>query len=174
MVQEIGHIVKIGIKITIGEEEIIVTDVTTETIDTITEIIVDPEKGTVMETAIGRTIDQITKEMIAIKGIVIEVKIVVDQGTETGEIGVVPRECSQSRSESQNRYNNKRQSRDNTRNRDRSESRSSSHLSTNRDRSRCYRCNEYNHFARECPNNNSSSRHTKNVEDSLLRMTDAD
>ena len=31
-------------------------------------------------------------------------------------------------------------------------SRSSSHVSTNRDRSRCYRCNEYDHFARECPN----------------------
>ena len=34
----------------------------------------------------------------------------------------------------------------------RSRSRSSSHVSTNRDRSRCYRCNEYDHFARECPN----------------------
>ena len=31
-------------------------------------------------------------------------------------------------------------------------SRSSSCVSTQRDRSRCYRCNEYNHFARECPN----------------------
>ena len=31
-------------------------------------------------------------------------------------------------------------------------SRSSSHVSTNRDRPRCYRCNEYDHFARECPN----------------------
>ena len=30
--------------------------------------------------------------------------------------------------------------------------RSSSHVSTNRDRLRCYRCNEYDHFARECPN----------------------
>ena len=34
----------------------------------------------------------------------------------------------------------------------RSRSRSSSHVSTNRDRSRYYRCNEYDHFARECPN----------------------
>ena len=89
MVPEIGHIVEIGIKITI-EEEVIVTEVTTGTIDPITEIIVDPEKGTVMEMTIGITIDQITEEMIAIKGMVIEVKITVDQGTETGEIGVVP------------------------------------------------------------------------------------
>ena len=34
----------------------------------------------------------------------------------------------------------------------RSGSRSSSHVSTHRDRSRCYRCNEYDHFTRECPN----------------------
>ena len=27
-----------------------------------------------------------------------------------------------------------------------------SHVSTNRDRSRCYRCNEYDYFTRECPN----------------------
>ena len=33
-----------------------------------------------------------------------------------------------------------------------SRSRSSFHVSTNRDRCRCYRCNEYDHFARECPN----------------------
>ena len=39
-------------------------------------------------------------------------------------------------------------------NRPRSESgsRSSSCVSTNRDRLRCYRCSEYDHFARECPN----------------------
>ena len=90
MVPEIDHIVKIGIKITIEEGEIIVIEVATETIGPITEVTVGPKKGTVMETAIGITIDQITGEMIAIKGMVIEVKIVVDQGTETGGIGVVP------------------------------------------------------------------------------------
>ena len=85
------------------------------------------------------------------------------------------RESSQSRSGSQNRYQSRRQNRDNTRNEDRSESRSrsSSHISTNRDRSRCYRCNEYDHFARECPNN-IPGRSTNNAEDSLLRMTDTD
>ena len=37
--------------------------------------------------------------------------------------------------------------------RSRSDSRSSSssRVITNRDRIRCYRCREYNHFARECP-----------------------
>ena len=33
-----------------------------------------------------------------------------------------------------------------------SKSRSNSRVSTNRDRLRCYRCGEYNHFAQECPN----------------------
>ena len=31
-------------------------------------------------------------------------------------------------------------------------SRSNSHVSTNRDRLRCFRCSEYDHFPRECPN----------------------
>ena len=47
-------------------------------------------------------------------------------------------------------------------------------MSTNRDRSRCYRCNEYDHFAQECPNNNSQGRGIHSTEDSLLKMTDND
>ena len=90
MVPEIDHIVKIGIKVTIEEGDIIVTEAATEIIGPITEITVGPEKGTVTETAIGITIDQITEGMISIKGMVIEVKITVDLGTETGGIGVVP------------------------------------------------------------------------------------
>ena len=39
-----------------------------------------------------------------------------------------------------------------------------------RDRSRCYGCNEYDHFVRECPND-IPSRNTNNAKDSLLRMT---
>ena len=76
-------------------------------------------------------------------------------------IGLGPGIEATSRDKSGNRYrNNQSRSRDrgqrsitNSRDRgDRSRSRSSSCISTNRDRSRCYRCNEYNHFARECPN----------------------
>ena len=48
-----------------------------------------------------------------------------------------------------------------------------SHVSTNRDRSRCYRCNEYDHFARECPNK-TAGRNSSNAEDSLLRMSDTE
>ena len=81
----------------------------------------------------------------------------------------VSRECdrsrlryrSTSRDNSGNGYRNNQsrrrergqRSRTNSRDRGgRSRSRSSSHISTNRDKSRCYRCNEYDHFARECPN----------------------
>ena len=38
------------------------------------------------------------------------------------------------------------------RSRSESRSRSNSRVSTNRDRIRCYRCMEYDHFAMECPN----------------------
>ena len=36
--------------------------------------------------------------------------------------------------------------------RSRSRSRSNSRITTNTDRIRCYRCQEYAHFASECPN----------------------
>ena len=85
------------------------------------------------------------------------------------------RESSQSRSSSrsQNRNESRRQSRNNTRDRDRSESRSrsTSHVSTNRDRCRCYRCNEYDHFARECPND-ATDGSSDDMGGSLLRMLD--
>ena len=38
------------------------------------------------------------------------------------------------------------------RRREESHSRSNSRVSTNHDRVRCYRCQEYNHFVSECPN----------------------
>ena len=112
--------------------------------------------------------------MIVVKGMVIGAKIMADLGTEIegteaapGRVpspGVVPK--TDPKIEGRDR--------DDIRNRDRSESRSrsSSHMSTNRDRSRCYRCNEYDNFSREYPNN-TPGRNTNNAKDSLLRMTDA-
>ena len=52
-------------------------------------------------------------------------------------------------------------------------SRSSSHISTNQDRSRCYRCNEYDHFARECPND-TTDRNSDDAKGFLLRVLDTD
>ena len=89
MVPETDHIVEIGIKIAIGEGEITVTEVAIEIIGPITEAIVGPKMETVTEMTIGTIIDQTTEGTIVIKGMVIEVKIVVDLGTETGGIGVV-------------------------------------------------------------------------------------
>ena len=54
-----------------------------------------------------------------------------------------------------------------------SRSRSSSHISINRDRCRCYRCNEYDHFARECPNKVTDGS-SDDMGGSLLRMLDPD
>ena len=61
----------------------------------------------------------------------------------------------------------------NTRDRSESRSRSSSHVSTNRDRCRCYRCNEYDDFARECPNDVTDGS-SDDMGGSLLRMLDPD
>ena len=60
MVPEIGHIVKIDIKITIEEGETITIEAITEVIDPITEITVGPEIGMATEMAIDIIIDQIT------------------------------------------------------------------------------------------------------------------
>ena len=87
---ETDHIVKIGIIKAIEEGEITVTEVAIEIIGPITEITVGPEIGTVTEMAIGTTIDQTTEGMIVTKGMVIEIKIMVDLGIETGRIGVAP------------------------------------------------------------------------------------
>ena len=51
------------------------------------------------------------------------------------------------------RYNNNNNRQNgNSRLRSRSRSRSNSRITMNRDRIRCYKCREYDHFANECPN----------------------
>ena len=56
----------------------------------ITEITEGPETGTVTERIVGMTIDQITKEMIVIKGMAIRTNIAVDLGIEMGGIQAAP------------------------------------------------------------------------------------
>ena len=88
---------------------------------------------------IGTIIDQIIEGIIVTKGMDIEIRTTV--GLEKWiEIGVVQEKVSQSRggNQSQNRNDNRRQSRNNNRDRSESRSRSTSHVSTNRDRCRCY------------------------------------
>ena len=84
MVPETDHIVEISIKIAIEEGETTVTEVAIEIIGPITEITVGPEKGIATEMAVGITINQTTEETIVTKGMVIEVKIMVDLGPEIG------------------------------------------------------------------------------------------
>ena len=64
------------------------------------------------------------------------------------------RNRSRERSFSRNNGNNR------TRSTSQSRSRSGSRASINRDRSHCYKCREYDHFARDCP----TSREKKEIE----------
>ena len=156
MVLETDHIVETQYQNNYREEETTATEVVLEIIGPIIGITVGPEIGTVTEMVIGITIDQITEGKTVVKGMVIETRTTADPGIEIeiGGIGVAPEKAPNPEAVPKIDTENRRQSRDDARNRDRSESRSrsSSHVSTNRDRSRCYRCNEYDHFARECPN----------------------
>ena len=56
----------------------------------ITETTVGPGTGTITEMIVGMTIDQITEEMLVIKGMAIGTKIAVDLGTEMEEIEAAP------------------------------------------------------------------------------------
>ena len=62
------------------------------------------------------------------------------------------RSRSRERSLSPRRNNNNNRQNGNSRLRSRSRSRSNSRIMTNRDRIRCYKCREYDHFVNECPN----------------------
>ena len=57
-----------------------------------------------------------------------------------------------------------------------SSSRSGSRTSTNRDRIRCFKCREYDHFANECPNPvpNNSDRETDSARSVSLHLADSD
>ena len=156
MVLETDHIVETSIKITIGEEETTAIEVVIGIIVPIIGIKVGPEIRTVTEMVTGITIDQITEEKTVIRGVVIETKTMADQGIEIeeiGGIGVAPEKAPNPEAVHKIDTRIRRQSRDDIRNGDRSESRSrsSSHVRTNRDRSNCYRCNEYDHSARRMP-----------------------
>ena len=135
-----GHIVEIVLN-TVEEEEIIVTEVT----GLIIELGVDQDQEMAMEIEgmIDLIIDKVTEEKISDKIMVskdIEQFRDISRGRDEG-----------SRDQSRDR---RQRSRNVSRNRPESESRSrsSSHVSTDRDRLRCFRCSEYDHFVRECPN----------------------
>ena len=83
---EIGHIAESSIK-TITEEE---ETTATEIIGPITETTVGPETEMAIGMTIGMTIDRITGEMIATKGMAIETKITVDLGIKMKETEAVP------------------------------------------------------------------------------------
>ena len=79
---------------------------------------------------------------------VIDVKIIVEIIPETEEDKTL--EVNNNKSRSPTPRGDRRYNSPNTNLRTRS--RSSSRVTTNRDRIRCFRCREYDHFANECPN----------------------
>ena len=85
------------------------------------------------------------------------------------------RDSSNSRDEGQRSRTEPRDR--NTENRSTTRSRSSFHVNTNRDRLRCFRCSEYDHFARECHNaliDEESDSESEDLDDSTWQMLSQD
>ena len=147
----------------IEKGEIILAIEITEIIGPIIEIIVGLATETIIEMDIGTITDQ-TTEGDSSNQRHRNRNVSQDHGRSRESDRSSSRESSQSRSgggnqnnRDQSRNGDRRESRNSTRDREsrarsKSRSTSSSHVSTNRDRHRCYRCNEYDHFARECSN----------------------
>ena len=89
---EIDPIAETGTRTIIEEEEITTIEVVTEITGPTIGITVDPTIETTTEMAIGIIIGQITEEMTVIKGMVTEIRTVVDpeREIEIGGIGVAP------------------------------------------------------------------------------------
>ena len=91
-----------------------------------------------------------------------------NRGSRNRDISSSREEGQGSRTESRDRNRSReRESRSTTR------SRSTSHVSTNRDRPRCYRFSEYDHSARECPNtliDEESGLDSEDIDDSSWQM----
>ena len=83
------------------------------------------------------------------------------------------RSRSRERRLSPRRYNNNRQNA-NSRFRSRSRSRSNSRIRTNRDRVRCYRCREYDHYANECQNAVTSDSEGHDSDNAALQIMASD
>ena len=108
--------------------------------------------GIVVEQTIGMMIAVVKSEKIEIE---VLVKNVIDPGQDIGVVSRNARNRSQSRDHSRDRSSSRTRvmrSRTSSRDRSTSRSRSNSCISTNRDRIRCFRCNEFDHYSRDCPN----------------------
>ena len=58
--------------------------------------------------------------------------------------------------------------------RSRSRSRSNSRIRTNRDRVRCYKCQEYDHYVNECPNAITSDSDGHELDNAALQIMATD
>ena len=72
------------------------------------------------------------------------------------------------------RYNNNNRQNGSSRFRSRSRSRSNSRITINRDRIRCYKCGEYDHFVNECPNAITSDSDCHESDNAALQVMSTD
>ena len=115
----------------------------------------------------GRGIEA-TPEITPEIGHMTEVKVEIERESRNRDRSSSREEGQRLRTESRDRDRSReRESRSTAR------SRSSSCINNNRDRLRCYRCSEYDHFARECPNaltDEESGSESKEIDDSTWQM----
>ena len=157
----------------------------------IIELGVDQEVIDIEMATEGVTVHKVTEETIIDKTVVIK-GIGIEAHSQDHS-----RSRQRYRSNSRDNFRNRSYDRSQSRNRDRSSSReegqrsrteyrdrnkenrsttrsrSSSHVNTNRDRPRCFRCSEYDHFARECPNaltDEESGSGSEDLDDSTWQM----
>ena len=135
--------------------------------------------------------DNLIEEIIGeATDLLIEIVVKAIEGMEGVEV-ILGEEHFDGRGNFRGRYNNNRMDRNwenrrlwrqprlrerERRSRSPSSSRSGSRTSTNRDRIRCYRCREYDHFANECPNQtlDSSDRDSDSARSVSLHLADSD
>ena len=107
---------------------------------------------TLVEMMTGIEVEEVLTEVIVVTGAYQEKEVYPPEGTTITTVGkmAVPRFRSRSRS------------------------RSNSRISTNRDRIRCYKCMEYDHYANECPNVVTSNSEGHESDNAALQVMSTD
>ena len=132
------------------------------------EIIIGKDK------MLGKTGVEMIIEGMGICKISVEMMEEIEVGEILTEVIVVTGVGQEKESLLPRRFNNNNRQNGSPRFRSRSRSRSSSRITTNRDRTRCYRCQEYDHFMNECPNTITSDSDGCESDNAVLQVMATD